>query len=438
MKKLTTSSTKHQAQHDALTQLPNRLLFVDRVEHTLSIRKRLHQKLAVLFLDLDRFKEVNDSFGHEMGDKLIQKVAIEIRHQLRDEDTIARFGGDEFAILIHQYHHPHDLIIVVEKILSVFRQAFIFDEIQLFSTCGIGIATFPENGADASTLMKNADAAMYKAKKNGQNRYEFYNHDMTKQAYERVNLERELRYALTHNELEVYYQPQIDMSTQKVLGLEILMRWNHPQRGLISPDQFIPFAEEIGLIVEMDRWAMEVAMKQVYRWQQQGLRPGKLSLNLSLIQLNQVDFLASVQHAIAQSLMVPQDLIFEITETQIMRNPEQATRTLTHLKELGLSLAIDDFGTGHSSLSYLKNFPIDKLKIDQSFVHDMTTDKDDANLVKAIINIAKSLEMDVIAEGVETQDQVEMLINYGCYEAQGFYYSKPLTKTDFEVFLKSH
>lgn len=429
---------QHQAQHDALTQLPNRLLFVDRVEHTLSIRKRLHQKLAVLFLDLDRFKEVNDSFGHETGDKLIQKVAIEIRHQLREEDTIARFGGDEFAILIHQYQHPHDLIIVIEKILSIFRQPFIFDELQLFSTCGIGIATFPENGADASALMKNADAAMYKAKLDGQNRYEFYNHDMTEQAYERVNLERELRYALSHNELEVYYQPQIDMRNQKVLGVEILMRWNHPQKGLIPPDQFIPFAEEIGLIVEMDRWAMEVAMKQVYRWQQQGLQPGKLSLNLSLIQLNQLDFLASVQQSIAQSLMLPQDLMFEITETQIMRNPEQATRTLTHLKELGLSLAIDDFGTGHSSLSYLKNFPIDKLKIDQSFVKDMMVDKDDANLVKAIINIAKSLEMEVIAEGVENASQAELLKAYGCYEAQGFYYSKPLNKTDCEAFLKSH
>jgi EAL domain-containing protein (putative c-di-GMP-specific phosphodiesterase class I) len=286
--------------------------------------------------------------------------------------------------------------------------------------------------------MKNADTAMYKAKKDGQNRYEFYNHDMTEQAYERVNLERELRYALSHNELEVYYQPQIDMRNQKVLGVEILMRWNHPQKGLIPPDQFIPFAEEIGLIVEMDRWAMEVAMKQVYRWQQQGLQPGKLSLNLSLIQLNQLDFLASVQQSIAQSLMLPQDLMFEITETQIMRNPEQATRTLTHLKELGLSLAIDDFGTGHSSLSYLKNFPIDKLKIDQSFVKDMMEDKDDANLVKAIINIAKSLEMEVIAEGVENASQAERLTAYGCYEAQGFYYSKPLNKTDCEAFLKSH
>lgn len=433
-----TFNLQYQAQHDALTKLPNRILFLDRLEQALPVRKRLQQKLAVLFLDLDRFKEVNDSFGHEIGDKLIQRVANKIQHHLRAEDTIARFGGDEFAILIHQYNDTNDLVIIVEKILAIFKHPFTLDRLQIFSTCGIGIATFPESGSDASTLMKNADAAMYKAKQNGQNQYEFYNHDMTEKAYKRVSLERELRYALSHQELEVYYQPQIDMTTQKVVGLETLMRWNHPKKGLIAPDFFIPFAEEIGLIVEMDRWAMEVAMKQVYTWQQMGLNPGKLSLNLSLIQLNHLDFLASVQQAIAQSLMLPQDLMFEITETQIMRNPEQATLTLKRLKALGLTLAIDDFGTGHSSLSYLKNFPIDKLKIDQSFVGDMASDKDDANLVKAIINLAKSLEMDVIAEGVETQRQADMLIAYGCYEAQGYFYSKPLNKTDLEAFLKSH
>jgi len=392
----------------------------------------------VLFLDLDRFKEVNDSFGHEVGDQLIDKVSQQIQQHLHPEDTLARFGGDEFAILIYQFDHISQLVKRIETILSTFHQPFSVGDLQIFSTCGIGIALYPENGQDASTLMKNADAAMYQAKQKGQNQYEFYSHDMTEQTYERVRLESELRYALAHNELEVYYQPQIEMTTGKVVGLETLMRWNHPQKGRIPPDMFIPFAEEIGLIVEMDRWSMNQAMKQVQHWQTMGLTPGKLSLNLSLIQLNHLDFLASVQQAIAQSLIQPEDLMFEITETQIMRNPEQATQTLTRLKELGLSLAIDDFGTGHSSLSYLKNFPIDKLKIDQSFVRDMTTDKDDANLVNAIINIAKSLEMSVIAEGVETQAQADMLISNGCHEAQGYLYSKPLNKADCEAFLKSH
>jgi len=433
-----TYNLQHQAQHDALTDLPNRILFVDRLQQAMPIRKRLQQKLAVLFLDLDRFKEVNDSFGHEVGDQLIDKVSQQIQQHLHPEDTLARFGGDEFAILIYQFDHISQLVKRIETILSTFHQPFSVGDLQIFSTCGIGIALYPENGQDASTLMKNADAAMYQAKQKGQNQYECYSHDMTEQTYERVRLESELRYALAHNELEVYYQPQIEMTTGKVVGLETLMRWNHPQKGRIPPDMFIPFAEEIGLIVEMDRWSMNQAMKQVQHWQTMGLTPGKLSLNLSLIQLNHLDFLASVQQAIAQSLIQPEDLMFEITETQIMRNPEQATQTLTRLKELGLSLAIDDFGTGHSSLSYLKNFPIDKLKIDQSFVRDMTTDKDDANLVNAIINIAKSLEMSVIAEGVETQAQADMLISNGCHEAQGYLYSKPLNKADCEAFLKSH
>lgn len=433
-----TNSLQHQAQHDALTELPNRILFIDRLQQAMPLRKQQNQKLAVLFLDLDRFKEVNDSFGHGVGDQLILKVSEQIQQHLKPEDTLARLGGDEFAILLHQFNYMSEVERFVESILADFNTPFNVGQLQIFSACGIGIAVFPGNGDSASNLMKNADAAMYKAKQNGQNRYEFYNHDMTEQAYERVNLERELRYALAHNELEVYYQPQLDMTSQKVVGLEALMRWNHPQKGLIPPDQFIPFAEEIGLIVEMDRWVMEDAIHQIYQWQQQGLTTGKLSLNLSLVQLNHIDFLAKVEAVLIESQLSADNLMFEITETQIMHNPEQATISLKRLKALGLSLAIDDFGTGHSSLSYLKNFPIDKLKIDQSFVNDMAEDKDDANLVKAIIHIAKSLEMNVIAEGVETAPQAEMLTTYGCFEAQGFYYSEPLNKTDCEIFLKRH
>lgn len=433
-----TFNLQHQAQHDALTDLPNRILFVDRLQQAIELHHHSHQKLAVLFLDLDRFKEVNDSFGHEVGDQLIEKVAQQIQLHLHSEDTIARFGGDEFSILLHQFNQINEVVKYIEEILSIFNQPIMVGHLQIYSTCGIGVAIYPGNGNNASSLMQNADAAMNKAKQKGQNQYEFYNHDMTEQVNERINLERELRYALAHNELEVYYQPQIDMTTQKVIGLETLMRWNHPKKGLIPPDVFIPFAEEIGLIVEMDRWAMGVAMKQVFQWQQMQLHPGILSLNLSLIQLNHIDFIAKVQESIAKSALRPEELMFEITETQIMRNPEQATKTLIRLKNLGLSLAIDDFGTGHSSLSYLKNFPIDKLKIDQSFVRDMTEDKDDLNLVRAIINIAKSLEMEVIAEGVETQIQADMLVANGCHEAQGYLYSKPLNTEDCEAFLKSH
>lgn len=431
-----TLNLQHQAEHDALTQLPNRVLFIDRLDQAIQLSKRFKHQLAVLFIDLDRFKEVNDSFGHDMGDALILSVAQRIQSSLSSADSVARFGGDEFVVLINQVDDETRLLQSVQAILELFKQPFTIRDLQLFTTCSIGIATYPDSGNGVSGLLKNADAAMYKAKQNGRNTYEFYNQSMTQKAYERVNLERELRKAIQENEFEVYYQPQLDMSEHKVVGLEALIRWNHPKKGLVPPDVFIPFAEETGLIVEMDRWMMQTAMLQVKQWLDAGLQPGVLSLNLSMVQLNHLDFMDTVREKVQQANFPTSALMFEITETQIMRNPDQVTVTLKQLKNLGVSIAIDDFGTGHSSLAYLKRLPIDKLKIDQSFVKDIPLDKENVELVKAIINIAKSLSLSVIAEGVETQDQAEMLLKNGCLQAQGYLYAKPMKKTELAAFLK--
>lgn len=430
-----TLNLQHQAEHDSLTQLPNRVLFIDRLDQAIQLSKRFKHQLAVLFIDLDRFKEVNDSFGHDMGDELILSVAKRIEMSLSSADSVARFGGDEFVVLINQVDDENRLLQSVQAILELFKQPFNIREFQLFTTCSIGIATYPDSGDGVSGLLKNADAAMYKAKQNGRNTYEFYNQSMTQKAYERVNLERELRKAIQQNEFEVYYQPQIDMSTQKIVGLEALIRWNHPEKGLVPPDVFIPFAEETGLIVEMDRWMMGAAMIQVKEWIARDLAPGILSLNLSMVQLNHLDFIDTVSAKIEQTAFPTHQLMFEITETQIMRNPEHATGTLKQLKMLGVAIAIDDFGTGHSSLVYLKRLPIDKLKIDQSFVKEIPADKEDVELVKAVINIAKSLGLSVIAEGVETQAQVDMLLANGCEQGQGYLFAKPMPKTQIERLL---
>jgi len=419
---------EHQAQYDALTDLPNRLLFLDRLQQSIINSIRTKTKFAVLFIDLDNFKEINDSFGHDFGDRLLILVAEDLQKSLNASDSVARMGGDEFTLLLNNLKHENDIIIILQKIMNIFTEPFVINHHQFYITCSIGITMFPLHGKTPEELLKNSDTAMYKAKDSGKNTYEFYTNDMTQKAYERITLETQMRHAINNKEFEVYYQPQVDIQTNKIIGMEALVRWNHPKMGLVPPFKFIPLAEDTGLIIDIDRYVMQSAMQQFQLWIESGFDVGVLSINLSMIQLNHESFLKFVQEAIANTKISTKSLMFEVTETQVMKNPQQAIQILQQLKNLGIRFAIDDFGTGHSSLSYIKKLPIDKLKIDQSFVKDVLVDVDDKELTRAIISIAKSLNLEVIAEGVETQEQANFLIKNGCEEAQGYLYFKPLNK----------
>jgi diguanylate cyclase (GGDEF)-like protein len=431
-----TLKLQYQAEHDSLTELPNRVLFIDRLQQGIKTAQEHNNRLAVLFIDLDRFKEVNDSFGHDFGDRLLVEVSEMVEKVIRKSDSIARLGGDEFLVLLNQIEDDDIIIDTVQKIMACFKEPFTLDHHQFYITSSIGIAIYPNHGQSADELIKNSDAAMYKAKDEGRNTYNFYTDDMTEKALERVLMETELRQALKNEEFEVYFQPQVDMENGRILGMESLIRWKHPKKGLIPPFKFIPLAEETGLIVEIDRWMMITVMRQFAHWQQENLAPGILSLNLSMIQLNHEDFIDAVKIALFDSRINPVKVMFEVTETQVMRNPEHSIIVLRQLKELGVGLAIDDFGTGHSSLSYLKRLPIDKIKIDQSFVRDIPEDKDDMALTRAIIALSLSLGLDLIAEGVETEEQSGFLKANGCFEAQGYLYYKPIPMADTEAVLK--
>ncbi|MBN2782090.1 MAG: EAL domain-containing protein [Campylobacterales bacterium] len=432
-----TLKLQYQAQHDALTKLPNRILFIDRLKQAIKIRDEKGDHLAVLFIDIDRFKEVNDSFGHTFGDMLLKVVSDKMESNISLSNSIARLGGDEFLILIDHFKDEKTLIDVIQKITSVFKEPITIEHHQFYITISMGIAIYPLHGKDADALIKNADAAMYRAKNEGRNTYKFYTDDLTTKALQRITLETQLREAVKNDEFEVYLQPQIDMRDSKIIGMESLVRWNHPKFGLVPPSEFIPLAEETGIIIDIDKWIMKNAMKQFSTWIKDGYNPGVLSLNLSMIQLNHEDFISFVKESIKASDINVSSLMFEITETQIMRNPEHSIIVLNQLKSLGVRLAIDDFGTGHSSLSYLKRLPVDKIKIDQSFVRDIPADKDDMELTKAIIALSSSLKLELIAEGVETKEQAEFLVENGCYEAQGYLYYKSMKVVDVDKILKN-
>jgi diguanylate cyclase (GGDEF)-like protein len=426
---------QHQAEHDALTALPNRVLFIDRVKENIKTAKENNSSFAVLFLDLDHFKEVNDSFGHEFGDELLLLVAKYLETVLSERDSVARMGGDEFTILLSDIKSINAVIRVLEKVMQLFQEPFNIHHEKFYVTCSIGIAIYPVHGNTSELLLKNADAAMYKAKDEGRNTYKFYTDDMTQKAYERILLEKELREAIRNREFEVYYQPQVNMETKTIIGMEALVRWNHPEKGLVSPVKFIPLAEETGLIIDIDKQVMRDAMFQFQEWIEDGYDVGTLSLNLSMLQLNYEGFFEFVQETVNSAGISTSHMIFEVTETQVMKNPENAIMIFKQLKALGIRLAVDDFGTGHSSLSYLKQLPIDKLKIDQSFTRDVIVDKSDAELTRAIISIAKSLHLEIIAEGVETHEQRTFLVENGCVEAQGYLYYKPQKSEDITKIL---
>lgn len=428
---------QHQAQYDVLTDLPNRLLFLDRLEQSIKNSVRNREKFAVLFIDLDHFKEINDSLGHHFGDKLLIKVGEYLSSVLRGSDTVARMGGDEFTILVNNLENQHHITNILQKIMEMFNKPFVIAHRKLYVTCSIGIAMFPLHGKTPDELLKNSDAAMYRSKEKGRNTYQFYTNDMTEKALERITLETQLRNAIENKEFEVYFQPQVDINTNKIIGMEALVRWNHPEMGLVPPGKFIPLAEDTGLVVDIDRQVMLDAMTQFKQWLDAGYDIGVLSINLSMIQLNNDDFIDFVKNTIKVSRIPTKNLMFEVLETQVMRNPEHAIIMLQQLKNLGIKLAIDDFGTGHSSLAYIKRLPIDKLKIDQSFIMDALVDKDDQELTKAIISIAKNLNLEVIAEGVESKEIAEFLAMNRCNEAQGYFYYKPLNNADITQILST-
>lgn len=424
----------HIAHHDSLTGLPNRLLFLDRLDNAIKYAKRHNNNVAVLFLDLDRFKEVNDTYGHEVGDKLLKNITQRLKACVRDYDTIARLGGDEFTIII-QGAENEQLISIVEKIFKNMKASHFINGNTIHSSFSIGISSFPEDGDNTDILLRNADTAMYKAKDKGRNTYKFYNEGMTAQVLKRVKLETELREAIEHNDFHAYYQPKLDAVTGKVIGMEALIRWIHHSHGMIPPDEFIPLAEEIGLIGRIDEWMMKHTLETAHKWHEEGIFNGRLSLNVSMKHIENKSFVDRIKEILTENNFKPELLELEITESQIMKKPQSTIKILNKIKSLGIAISIDDFGTGYSSLSYLKRLPIDRLKIDKSFIQDIPNDEDDTAIVKTIIVLAKSLKLDIIAEGVESLEQKDFLVASGCHHIQGYYYAKPLSEKGFRDFL---
>jgi diguanylate cyclase (GGDEF)-like protein/PAS domain S-box-containing protein len=424
------------AQHDSLTDLPNRILFSDRLTEAIAMAHRYRRKLAVLFLDVDRFKHINDSLGHDIGDRLLQSMARRVRACVRSSDTVSRQGGDEFVILLAEVTHAQDAAVSAEKILLALRAAHRIDQHDVNVTASIGIATYPDDGMEAATLMKHADFALLHAKDSGRNNYQFFKSDMNVRALERQSLESGLRYALEGHEFILHYQPKMHLETSAILGVEALIRWCHSERGLVPPNQFIPIAEECGLIVPIGRWVLREACRQARAWQDTGLPPLRIAVNISVVELRSKDFIAGVRTILAETGLDPRYLELELTETFLMQDANATATVLHALKDLGVHLALDDFGTGYSSLSHLKRFPIDTLKIDQSFVRDLATDASDASIVSAVISMGESLHMRVVAEGVETRKQLQFLQEHSCPEGQGYYFSHPVVAGEFSQLLE--
>lgn len=416
------------AYHDPLTDLPNRILFLDRLNQAIHQAQRNHDKVALLFIDLDRFKEINDSFGHASGDLVLIECGKRLKKSIREIDTVARLGGDEFTILIDELKTNNVIINVVKKIIKTLSDPIIVNENIFHITASIGISIFPNDGTDANQLLQNADAAMYQAKEDGKNTYHFYTKEMTEQAYNRLLMENNLRDALDNQQFELYYQPQVDITTNKIVGFEALVRWNHEQKGIIPPDHFIPLAEETGLIIPLGKQIIAMASQTISEWHQANLTDARIAINVSAKQLRDSRFFHNLNSALSKNNCQPDWIEIEITESSVMQNPELAIKLLSKLRRKGITISIDDFGTGYSSLAYLKKLPITKVKIDRSFVSNLPQDKDDAEITKAIISMSQSLNLDIIAEGIETQEQQDFVLKEGCQLIQGYYYSRPLTK----------
>ncbi len=428
---------RHIAQSDSLTGLPNRLALQIRLAQTLPDARRHNWQVAVMFIDLDRFKNINDTLGHPVGDELLREVASRLSQVIRETDFVARLGGDEFVIVLPGISAPADAATVANKIIGALSSPILADGNELHTSPSIGISIFPDDGNDGDTILKNADTAMYHAKSAGRNNYQFYAGDMNKSATERLDIERKLRHAISRNELALCYQPQFSADGSHPTGVEALIRWHHPVDGIISPVRFIPIAEETGLIVEIGEWVLRTACHEMKNWIDAGLQPIRVAVNISARQLRRRDFCEVVAGCLAESGLPAELLELEITESAVMENPLEAISILESIGRMGVTLAIDDFGTGYSSLAYLKLFPIDHLKIDRSFVADIETDLNDRAIAFGTIALAHSLGLNVIAEGVETEDQLELLRTNGCDEVQGYLFSKPLSSGAAFAFLHS-
>jgi len=426
----------HLAQHDFLTDLPNRVLLNDRITQAIAFAARYSKQLAVMFVDLDDFKKINDSLGHTSGDKLLQSVASRLVACIRRSDTVSRLGGDEFVVLLSQVEHAEDAAFISKKILSSLAEPFSVDKTHLDINASIGVSTYPDDGQDAETLIHKADTAMYAAKKLGRNNCQFFRADMQARFLERQILEGSLRFALSRNEFTLHYQPKIDLKTGEISGVEALLRWRHPTRGMIPPAQFVPIAEESGLIVPIGQWVLVQACRQARAWKDAGLPPVRMAVNVSAAEFMAKDFLSGVRAALISTGVDPHNLELELTETVLMRDAESAVRILHALKAIGVQLAVDDFGIGYSSFSYLQRFPLDALKIDRTFINEISAAGESATILSAMIDIGLSLKHRVIAEGVETPDQLHFLQKKGCSEGQGYLFCHPIIADKFAEFLK--
>ena len=427
----------HSAQHDFLTGLPNRMLFNDRVSQAIALAARHLKKVAVLFLDLDGFKHINDSLGHPIGDKLLQSIARRLVDCVRGSDTVSRQGGDEFVVLLSEMEQPDDAAITARRMLKAVAEAHPIEQHDLHVTTSIGVSVFPDDGLDAETLTKNADTAMYQAKENGRQSYQFFKPAMNVRAVERQSIEESLRRALERQEFALHYQPKINLKTGEISGAEALIRWTHPTRGPVPPGQFIPVAEDCGLILPIGNWVLREACKQARGWVDAGLPLGTMAVNISAMEFRDENFFEGVMAILQDTGFDPRSLELELTESVLMKRAESTESILRKLRARGVQLAVDDFGTGYSSLSYLRKFPIDALKIDQSFVRQITTAPDETTIVTAMISMGRSLKLRVIAEGVETLKELEFLQAHQCDEAQGYYFSRPVLPEQFAKLLET-
>lgn len=426
----------HLAYHDSLTSLPNRLMFSHKLTQSLARCRRSGAGLAVMFMDLDRFKGINDTFGHNVGDRLLEQVAARLTNSLRKVDIVARMGGDEFTIILTDVKSNKDVADAAKKILHAISRPLVLEGRELLITTSIGIAMYPSQGDNAETLVRNADAAMYKAKEQGKNTYCFYTDSLNAAAMHKVTMEADLRKALDRGELVVYYQPVMELRTGKIVGTEALVRWQHPELGLVSPNSFIPLAEETGLIIPLGEWVLRTACAQNKAWQDAGSPPLRVAVNVSPRQFQQGDLAATVMEILDQTGLEPKYLELELTEGALVQNFDATTAALRRLKEMGVRISIDDFGTGYSSLNYLKRFPVNTVKIDQSFVRNINTNPDDAAIAGAVVAMAHNLKLSVTAEGVETLEQLEFLKSLNCDRMQGYFVSEPVPADDIIYLLK--
>jgi len=427
----------HQAHYDSLTDLPNRFLMHDRLRQAIKKAKRNQTHIALMFIDLDRFKEINDSLGHHVGDQVLQETSQRFTSCIRAQDTLARLGGDEFTIIVDDLHNPKDIKSLARKVVQVLHDPILIDEHEFYISSSIGISIYPEHGEDIETLLRNADLAMYKAKNNGRNNFQFYQEIMSKDSLQKLSMESELHKALLSDQFVVYYQPQMNTSRKELVGMEALVRWKHPEKGLIPPFEFLPLAEEMGIINKIDEIVFKKVCQQIVQWQSQGLPVVKVAVNLSGRQLQRDDLVESLLFILEMTQCDPLLLELEVTEGFIMYDHKKSINILHDLRELGFTLAIDDFGTGYSSLSYLKQLPITKLKIDKSFVDHINTNAQDGAITNTIITLSRAMNLNVIAEGVETQEQSDLLKELGCDEIQGYLYSPPVPANEALTFLEN-